>query len=446
MNSIINGERQEIIESVIQSAIQAVDPYNAIRSAIIRNGESLTINDFSYDLSSYSNVFLIAIGKASQKMAKATDDLFGEYITRSIILTKHIDSSLVFPEKYEILSGGHPVPTAESVAAAGKILSLVRTAGKSDLVIFLISGGGSSLMTLPEEGMTLEDMQQCSKLLLSSGADIREFNTVRKHLDQVKGGKLALAANPATILTCIISDVVGSPLDTIASGPTVPDPTTFEDAYAVISRYQISDKIPESVISVLQKGLKQQIQETLKPGGIQDSSRSILIADNRTAAVAAIEKAKSYGFHTLLLTTSLTGEARYAGKFLASILQELSQNNSFLSKPALVIAGGETTVTLTGTGIGGRNLETALGAVEILQGVEDVAFVTLATDGEDGPTDAAGAIVTGNSFGQGQKIGLNVRSFLLNNDSYSYFLSLDGLIKTGITGTNVNDLNFLFCF
>ncbi len=440
-------QKHKAVELIIQAALHAVDPHQVVRNSMQMNGSFLQIQGKSVDLASYEHVFLIAIGKASQKMTKAGDDLFGNFVTKSIVLSKHIDPSVQLPNKYELITGGHPVPTLESMLAARKILDLAKSAGKNDLVLFFISGGGSALMTLPEDGITLVEMQDCSRLLLASGADIHEFNAVRKHLDQVKGGKLALAASPAVCFSCILSDVVGSSLSSIASGPTVPDPTTFIDACDVIKKYKLSDRLPESIGSVLQKGMEKKIPETLKPNLLPPASFSnFLLAENRTAAEAAASEAQKHGFHTLILTTSLTGEASQAGKFLASILKEMTRENAFLKKPALVIAGGETTVTLKGKGIGGRNLETALGAVESMRDLDHVALITLATDGEDGPTDAAGAIVTGKSWQEGLEKGLDVRLCLEKNDSYTYFHKIQGLIQPGVTGTNVNDLNFLFSF
>ncbi len=445
--SSIEPQKLQWVEEIIQAALTAVDPYQAMKNHMRLEGNRLTILQDTYDLATFKNIYLIAVGKAAQKMAQAAEDLLGERITKGVILTKHLSQDLQFPEKYRLLIGGHPVPSEGSVTGAEEIHALANSATQNDLVLFLISGGGSALMTLPEQGITLAEMQECSRLLLSSGATIHEFNTVRKHLDRVKGGRLALAAKNATVLTCILSDVIGSPLDIIASGPTVPDPGTYADAFAVIERYGLREKVPASILSALQKGLHGELPETLKPGAPESEHfRSYLLAENRTAAEAAAEKARELGITPLILTTELSGEARQAGNFLSAILAELRREPSFLPKPALVIAGGETTVTLKGNGKGGRNLETALGAVQALSGMERVLLVTLATDGEDGPTDAAGAVVSSETCRRGLEAGLNPESFLEHNDAYNYFDKNGGMIRTGVTGTNVNDLSFLFAF
>jgi glycerate 2-kinase len=290
-------------------------------------------------------------------------------------------------------------------------------------------------------------MQALTRLLLKSGAEIGEINTLRKHLDRVKGGGLARWLFPAQVVTLIVSDVIGSPLEVIASGPSVADPSTFEDAMQILEKYNLVQEIPASILAYLKQGLADDRLESVKPGDpALERVQNLVIASNYQAAQAAAEEARRRGFNTLLLTTYLHGEAAQAGMLLASILKQMAQTGEPLGRPACMIAGGETTVTVRGQGLGGRNLEAALASVYDLAGVEKVALVTLGTDGEDGPTDAAGALVTGESLGNAQSLQITPRRFLADNDSYHFFEQAGGLIKTGPTGTNVNDLAFLFAF
>jgi hydroxypyruvate reductase len=282
---------------------------------------------------------------------------------------------------------------------------------------------------------------------LACGATINEINSLRKHLDQVKGGRLAGLVFPARLINLILSDVVGTPLDVIASGPATCDPSTYADAIAVLNKYGIYNRVPASITSVLQAGEQGRLPETLKEGDPRLTGvRNIIVGDNYLAAQAAIQQAQQAGFHSLLLTTYLQGEASQVGKWLSSLLKQVAASGDPLPRPCCLVCGGETTVTLRGHGKGGRNQELALGAVEGLAGLENVALLTLATDGEDGPTDAAGAVVTGATATKACQAGLSTSAFLANNDSYTYFEKLGDLLKPGPTGTNVNDLVFLFAF
>lgn len=302
-------------------------------------------------------------------------------------------------------------------------------------------------MTAPRHGIALADLQTLTNDLLACGATINEINILRKHLDDVKGGGLARLAAPAQLACLILSDVVGNPLDVIASGPTVPDPSTFEDCWQIILRYRLETKLAPSIRKTLQDGLAGQIAETLKPGDTTFlRTQNLLVGSNFLAARAALESAQHAGFHTLLLTTHLQGEARNAGQMLAAIARQIAETGQPLPRPACIAVGGETTVTLTGQGLGGRNLELALAAVRDLHGVPNCLLTTFATDGEDGPTDAAGAIVTGETLARAQALELDPGQFLLANDSYHFFDALGDLFKPGSTGTNVNDLAFLWLF
>ena len=433
-------QQEEILREVVRAALDAVRPENFIPRTVHLEGTNLLIRDQQFDLSGFRHVYIAAIGKAAIGMAEATERIIGAFLTEGIALTKQIPQSAGLSSKWEILQGGHPVPTAESVVGANKILAMLGKAEKNDLVIFLISGGGSSLMTSPVDGISLQSYQEFCSAVLSCGADITEFNTLRKHLDAVKGGRLAIAAAPATHVTIILSDVVGSPLDIIASGPTVPDPSTFSDALSILERYSSKAAFPPEIRRTLVKGLNGQIPETLKPDhSLFERSHIFLAAENRTAAAAAAQKGSEYKLFSKVITTGLIGEAASIGKMLPSFLAELEA-------PGLMIFGGETTVSINGSGTGGRNQELALGAVQAMASYPGCVLVTLATDGEDGPTDAAGAVVTSETFQRAKDHGLTPEEYLHNNDSYHFFEKAGGLIKIGSTGTNVNDLTFLFRF
>ncbi|RPI22412.1 MAG: DUF4147 domain-containing protein, partial [Chloroflexota bacterium] len=325
--------------------------------------------------------------------------------------------------------------------------SLLQDAGSHDLVLCLISGGGSALMTAPESGIELEDLRSLTSTLLACGANINEINALRKHLDILKGGGLARLATPARVATLILSDVVGDPLDVIASGPTVADKATFKEAYGVLEQYGLEDRTPPAIISRLKKGLRGEIAETPKEGDrIFSCVQNLIVGSNLQAAQAALSAAETEGFHTLLLTTYLQGEARQAGRVLAALARQIGPNGPSITRPACLISGGETTVTVTGNGLGGRNQEVALGAVKDLDGLRNIALVSLATDGGDGPTDAAGAVVTGETMHRARALGLKPKEYLARNDSYHFFDALGDLLRPGPTQTNVNDLTFVFAF
>ena len=423
-----------LIRNLIKAAIDAVKPEHFIADNIQLSGSKLTIQDKTCDLTAYTHIYVISVGKAAYGMAAALDKIIGQFVSRGIVLTKHLPLRCDLTEKYQLMQGGHPVPTEASLSGAETILELLDNAGKDDLVIFLISGGGSALMTKPIGGLNLETLQAFSKDILSCGADIKEFNILRKHLDEVKGGRLALHAAPAAQITIILSDVVGNPLDTIASGPTVPDSSTYQDAMDIYDRYANIVKFPANVREVLEAGVNRKLPETLKDASL--AGQVFLPASNRTAAYAAAAQGRKDGLNASVLNTHLTGEAAEIGALLPSFFSELEP-------PGLLVFGGETTVHLKGNGLGGRNLETALASVRPMANWEGCTLVTLATDGEDGPTDAAGAIVTSETLSKAIQCGCDPDEFLRNNDSYHFFERVGGLLQPGPTGTNVNDLVFL---
>ena len=419
-----------------QAALVAVDPAVAVHQYVQQQGDTLVVADRHYMLGDYERVFAAALGKAAVPMIAALADILGERLTAGVAVTKYGHGEIQKPRgQYPItlIEAGHPVPDENSVRGAQAIADLAGRATAHDLVICLISGGGSALLTLPVPGLDLADLQTLTDTLLRSGATIQELNTVRKHWSCIKGGNLARLVAPATLITLVLSDVVGDPLDVIASGPTVADPATVADAQAVLGRHGIRPSRPVP------------FRETPKPGNPAfDRVQHIVVGSNRLAALAAAEKARQLGLGTLLLGTYVEGEAREVAKVAAALMKGICAHGDPLPPPACLVWGGETTVTVRGEGKGGRNQELALAAALALEGWPDVLVMALATDGTDGPTDAAGAIITGETAARARALGLDPGAALEANDSYAFFDRLDDLIRTGPTGTNVNDLLFMF--
>lgn len=431
----------EAVCRVLAAAIKAVEPGAAVNRYLQREGSKLTIAGKPYELDAYQRVLVFGFGKASVPMCHAALKILGDRFSMGIAITK--TSAASKDDRLEVVTAAHPVPDDAGVRAAKQILDILASTREGDLVIFLISGGGSALLTAPVKGISLDDIQAVTEVLLASGADITAINTVRKHLSKVKGGNLARHAHPAEMVALILSDVVGDPLDMIASGPTVPDPSTYAQALAILEG---KEGVPHSVREHLRKGAKGEIPETPKPGDpIFERVANILVGNNHRAAQAAVQQAGEEGFNPLLLTTRLQGEARSIGPVLAAIGQQIVASDEPAPRPACLIAGGETTVTLCqNPGWGGRNQEVALSAVSDLAGFADILLVTLATDGDDGPSDAAGAVVSGDTLGRAKALGLEPADFLACNDSYHFFEPLGDLLRPGPTETNVNDLNVLF--
>ncbi|GAB4442014.1 MAG: glycerate kinase [Chloroflexi bacterium OHK40] len=449
-DSLRASPRGEAITRILAAALAAVDPAAAVRRFLRRDGELLALGEHTLALRHVDRVIVVGAGKAGAPMARAAAEALGDRLSAGLVVVK--DGHLEQPGKgadgtLRLVEAGHPVPDARGVAAAHAITALLQGLTPRDLVIALISGGGSALLTAPVPGVSLGDLQTLTGALLASGASITEINVLRKHLDTLKGGGLARLAHPATLVTLILSDVVGSPLDSIASGPTVPDRSTFADAQDILQRYRLLDAIPTPILTHLRSGLVGTIPETPKPGDpLFASVTNLLIGSNEIAAAAALAAAAAEGFRPLLLTTSLEGEAREAGRFLAAVLREVATSGQPVPRPACIIAGGETTVTLRGAGRGGRNQELALAAAPGLSGLPDLALVALATDGGDGPTDAAGAVATGETIARAQALGLDPLAHLAANDAYPFFAALGDLLLPGPTATNVNDLAFLFAW
>jgi len=410
--------RDPRVARILAAAMNAVDPDAAVERYLTSN-----------PLPSAGRVFALGLGKAAVPMTRAlsrhTD------LTRSLVITKH--ASLLSLDVATVMESGHPVPDARSLAAGEAALEFVSTLHEYDLLVCLISGGGSALMTAPT--VTLEDMQALTSTLLACGARVDEINTLRRHLDRVKGGGLAKATK-AQVLSLILSDVVASPLEAIASGPTAPDPSTREEAIEVLYKYSFLEELPQTIHDKLKKNPETPKRED----SIFSRVQNIIVGDNALAAKTAMTQAQQEGFHTEYLGSDWEGEAREVGIELVQKLRVTtwSQSNQFC-----LIAGGETTVIIQGDGTGGRNQELALAAVPELAGLENTLLISLATDGEDGPTDAAGAVVSGETLQRAESLGLDVADYLSRNDAYHFFERLGDLLKIGPTGTNVNDLIFL---
>jgi glycerate 2-kinase len=441
--------RQRAIQAVQAAALAAVEPGQAIRRHLRREGDVLIAAGRRYDLTRFERVWVAGGGKAATPMVATLADLLGDRLSGGIAVTKHghAFSPRPLPSSLSLVEAGHPVPDEAGVAGARRVADLVADAGPNDFLLCPISGGGSALLTLPALEIQLSDMQAVTDQLLRCGATINELNAVRKHLSQIKGGGLARMVAPATVVSLIMSDVVGDPLDVIASGPTTPDPTTFADAWAVLERYALVDHAPERVLTRLRAGLAASVAETPKPDDpMFERVQNVIVGSNRLAAQAAVAKAQELGFNALLLSTFVQGEAREVAQVAAALLKEIVSYDRPVARPACLVWGGETTVTIRGDGQGGRNQELALAAALAIQGWPDVALLALATDGTDGPTDAAGALVSGETVARARQEGLDPAHYLAHNDSYHFFQRLGDLIITGPTQTNVNDLLFMFVF
>jgi len=439
------------VTRIISEALKAVDPGTAVRKYVKRDEDTLTVADQNYSISSYNRIRIIGGGKAAYSMAAACTELLGADLTDGIIIVKdghfyaYRENKNDTRSRLMVIEAGHPLPDDRGVRGTRSIMEMVTDSQREDLVICLLSGGGSALLTAPVDGINLEDLQVMTDRLLASGASINEINTLRKHLDKIKGGRLASMVYPARLVCLILSDVVGDALDVIASGPAYPDSSSYAESYSILEKYNLLDQVPESIPGILLQGINGYLPETPKPGDpVFDDVQTVLIGSNQVAAQAALDQASLEGLNAILLTTSLQGEARAVGPFLSDIVHQISSYNQPVSTPACVILGGETTVRVIGSGTGGRNQELALSMVESISGLPDTLIITFATDGGDGPTDAAGAVITGESYSRATQDGMDPSSYLDRNDSYRFFDRLDDLIRTGPTMTNVNDLIFIF--
>ncbi len=437
------------INRILSGALNAVDPGQCVKKEISRKNSILFIKNHEIDLHSLHKIYVIGVGKAVIPMASAITEVLGDLISEGVLIAKHADNGIrsKMPGQIQVLIGSHPIPSGNSIKATTAMFNMLKMTTPDDLVIGLISGGGSALMTYPAKTIGLSGLQKTTTLLLKCGATIEEMNTIRKHLDLIKGGGLLKHIYPAKSVHLILSDVLGDPLSMIASGPTSVDPTTYDDCLMIIQKYKISKQMDKTVMEYLQKGAEGQIEETIKDRNpiIYDHS-NFIVGSLRIAAEAASVCAKEAGFDSRIITTSLRGEARIVGSKLAEQLVKVSREKNSNAKPVCLIAGGETTVTVSGKGKGGRNQEMALAAAQILRGINNCVFVTFATDGEDGPTDAAGGYITGKTFQVGLEKGLVFQNYLNDNNAYEYLEKTGSLVKTGPTGTNVNDLVLMFAF
>ncbi len=439
-----NGSLGTAACKIIDAAIEAVNPYDCVADYVKSTETVLEIGHHHIDYGSVKRIFVIGFGKASVPMAKALIDILGEKITFVKVITKdeHFLSENGYQDILEVYLGGHPLPTRDSVKVTREILQSLPELFNDDLVLILVSGGGSALFTDPIEGLDLDDLQELTRILLRCGANIHEFNTLRKHLDNVKGGRLALKLQPASVHTLILSDVIGDKLDMIASGPTIPDPTTFSDAKKVIAKYNLEGKVPLSILTCLDKGIKGEIPETLKPSDfLINVVHQHLVGGNINALRAAKQHAEGLGYRSQIASSHLTGDTDDVAEFLMGMINSVISHGEPINPPACLIFGGETTVVVQGEGKGGRNQDLTLKMVRLIADIPKILFVSLATDGEDGPTDAAGAVTDGFVLRDSLVIcQFDLNTYIKNNDAYHFFDEVGGLIKTGSTGTNVNDL------
>ena len=441
MNSNIAKMREHAMQ-IFRAGLRAVDPVEAIKRHTRLEKDLLIIGDRQINLNDYNRILVVGAGKATAPMAKAVEDLLGDRISEGVVVVK--DEHGLPLKKIKVCEASHPVPDKRGVQGTEEILSLVENAGERDLIICLISGGGSALLIAPVREISLEDKQNATKLLLACGATIHEINTVRKHLSRAKGGRFAQMANPATITSLILSDVVGDDLDVIASGPTVPDSSTFQNAEQILKGYGIWDQLASSVRSYIEKGSSGQIEDTPKsdnPAFLKCSQ--VLVGTNLHALKAAGEAAESLGYRTLILSSKVEGEAREVARFYTAVAKEIIESNYPMEPPVCVLAGGETTVTIRGDGLGGRNQEFALAAALMIKELDNLVVLSGGTDGTDGPTDAAGAIADGATVARALEKGLDPKDYLKRNDSYNLFQKLEDLLITGPTRTNVMDMYML---
>jgi len=438
---LLNPEMAAFIERLISSALLAADSREAVR-------EALRIEPGLLQLNSETRIRVVAIGKAALNMTTGAIDILGNKILDGLVITKTIpdEADFHFPAKYKIRCGGHPIPTEESILSGQELKHYLLRGTPEDLILMLISGGGSSLVQVPMDSIQLVHLQKMTQALLRCGATIDEINTVRTHLDLVKGGGFLRLAAPARVTSLIVSDVKGDRMDIIASGMTVKDRSTEADALKVLERYGLMSETPSSIVEVLQKGIKRQFQEMDKAKNRSPSNvRNTVILNNASAIDGVMRVAQQAGWQVENLGWILKGEAEDIGRNLTGYLTRVVQDG-LRENPICLVGGGETTVLVNGKGIGGRNLEVALGAVPGLVGLTNVALITLATDGEDGQTGFAGAVVTENTLRIANQVGLSVQEYLDQNNSCQFFEAVGGLIETGSTGTNVNDLVMLLAW
>jgi len=425
---------KKIALEIMKVAIESVDPYKVVKNALRAEDNKLIVKGKEFPIK--GKIYVLAFGKAACSMAKATEEVLGDRITEGVAVTKYGYSLPL--KKIKVIEAGHPIPDENSMKGASIGVELAKKVDKDDILLVLISGGGSALFMLPEDGISLEDKMKTNELLLKSGAKIYEINTVRKHISKVKGGKLAKLVK-GTLISLILSDVVGDPLEAIASGPTVKDPTTFQDTYRILKLYNVWEKLPESVRAHVEKGLRGEVEETLKED--LPNVHNFLIASNALACEAAKRKAEELGLKAYILTTTLEGEAKEVAIAFGSIIEEIYHHDRPFEKPVVLIAGGETTITIEGkAGPGGPNQEFALSIARKIKGMRGVAVLAMDTDGTDGPTNAAGGLVDDHTLELLEKEGIDVEGHLKIHSDYEPLKKGKALLITGPTRTNVNSI------
>jgi len=426
----------DILE-IFNSGLSAVLPAGLIRRRVGLKGNTLQVMDRDFNLSNYRDIYVIGAGKASLGMAEEIERILGERIKAGVCCVPVKYTEL---ERIEVMETSHPIPDERSVKGTEKAISILRNTGKEDLIICLFSGGGSSLFALPAGDITLEDKEKTISLLLMSGADIKEINTIRKHISGVKGGRLATEAYPSTVISLLISDVVGDNISIIASGPTVSDDTTYRDCMNIIEKYNLMP--PRRVLEHIRAGIKGDIAETPKslPNVV-----NFVIGNNLLALESVREKAEGLRYNSIILSSQLEGEARDVARLLSMVAKEVVQSGNPVDVPACIISGGETTIRVVGSGKGGRNQELALAFAIYVDGVEGIELLSAATDGVDGPTDACGAIVDGDVAGRARAQGLSPQEYLQDNNSYHFHKKVGTILYTGPTHTNVGDIEIILC-
>lgn len=432
---------KQTLQEIFKAGLQAVMPDEAVHRLVHLDGSRLHVGERAFDLTRFGRIHVIGAGKGAAPMAQALEEILGERIDGGDVIVKYGHTRSL--KRIRLHEASHPVPDEAGLAATETLLAKIGECREDDLILAVFAGGASALTAAPIPPVTLAEKQETTRQLLACGADIKEINTLRKHLSQIKGGRLAARIEPATLVCLIVSDVVGNDLSAIGSGPAAPDPSSYADCLEIVARYHLADRLPASVMDVLREGLAGERPETPKEGKVFERVHNLIIADNAGALQAAASRAGELGYASLILTSSMEGEAREVAKLLAAIARESSTMARPIKPPACLLAGGETTVTIQGEGKGGRNQELALALAIALDGEEKIHALCAGTDGTDGPTDAAGACVSGDTVQRAASMGCNAREHLANNDAYPFFSTTGDLLITGPTLTNVMDLTII---
>jgi len=429
---------------IVKSGIKAASSYHAISENLTIEKDELLIhskfqNHCKFSLNDFNHIYIIGAGKASASMASAMEDLFKEKIYQGIVIST--DGHCEKLNKITCYEAGHPVPDQRGITYTQEIIQLIDSLKEKDLLFCLISGGGSSLLIQPQTNISLDDMRLCTTILIKSGASIKEINCIRKHISRIKGGQITKRAYPSSIITLAISDVVGDHADVIASGPTVPDISTYSQALQVIVKFDLIGSFPDTILNHLQMGSQNKFPETLKKNDLENlCSKYFLVGNNQLSLDRCKAKAENLGYNVHIITSKLKGDVREIAQRYSAILRNIAKYGNPISAPACILSGGESTVQVTGSGIGGRNQELAMIMAKYIKNMYNTAFLSVGTDGLDGPTDVAGAIVTNQTMNISGKKNIDYMKYLTNNDSYNFFTKIGGHIKTGPTKTNVMDL------